>query len=126
MERAFDREMADLIRGFTGDLGKVVRELLAKNRKLTGENARLKAKLQGVKDQVADVEETVPDSDEIAARGSQHQAVNEDIRESVERGIENAAPIKTSRGLSMLLNALRNPPDDPLPEFPDEPRRVEA
>lgn len=154
MERAFDRELADRIRDFTHDLGEIVRpfmarekELIEENRQLKAENARLTAKLQGVRDQVADVPDTVPTVDEIAAgvRGEQHERVNSDIRESMARmegEIAAAAPIKESRGLSMLLSTLRNqaavernhlivnPPKDDggrdINLFPSEPRRVEA
>lgn len=147
MERAFDQRMADLIRDFTRELGVLVREFRAYDAEmqeeidnLRGENARLTAKLQGVRDQVSDVSDDLPTVDQIAARGHQHESVNADIRQSavnlkaMETEIVRATPVKHTRGLSMLLQGLRNqnqPYRHPLsaespPEFHDTPKVSQA
>lgn len=137
MERKFDERMADCIREFTREFGGIVREcrayeadLLAEIDTLKSHLARMTAKLQGVRDQVMDVPDDLPTVDQIVARGTQHTRVNDDIRESmarIENGVAAAKPVRQSRGLSMLLNKLReNETRAPLEDFPEELRRVEA
>lgn len=128
------------------------KELLEENTGLYGQIARLNAKLQGVRDQLGDVSDVLPTVDDIAAgeRGEPHKAVNGEIKDSavniekLEAEMNDPAfgegpHIPRLRGLAMLLDTSRvfsrheKPEPDPLavtkfqvPEFPEEPRRVEA
>jgi chromosome segregation ATPase len=123
------------------------KELLEQNASLNGELARLNAKLQGIRDQIGGDELPMYTPRISLDPGQPHKAVVEDIRESAGRlagmdavldGMErelrrtDVEPVESvpPRGRRSLLNLFKGDPNEqpavPLPEFPEEPRRVEA